>query len=212
MPDSRNDHYFNRYLKICAQIQRLRRKKKRGDRLEKHRIIPGSLGGKYTKENVVLCTRREHAILHLLLHKSSPTNLKIAQAASLMLGSRGSRVYTSLEFVQKCEEKSLLIAESNRNRVVTWGNKISESLLGQEKTEEHCSNLSNAMKIAWEEGRLTVEKCSRKGSKHTEESKAKTSATISQQKWYWKIENGVVIRTRSNKHPGEGWNLGRNPR
>ena len=212
VPDSRNDHYFNRYLNICAQIQSLERKKKKGDRLEKHRIIPGCLGGKYDPKNIVLCTRREHSLLHLILHKSFPTHTKIAQSASLMLGSQGSRVYESLAFIQKCEEKSLRIAESNRNRIVTWGDKISESLTGHLKTSEHLENLSSAMKVAWSEGRLTPEVCSRKGSKHKEESKSKTSATISQQKWYWRIENKVVIRTRSKDHPGEGWNLGKNPR
>lgn len=129
-----------------------------------------------------------------------------------MCGSKGSRVYTSLAYTQACEEKSRLIAESNQRRKVTWGDKISESLTGKEKTEEHRTNLSIAMEKAWDEGRLTPEKCSREGSKHREDSKRKTSETISRQKWYWKIENEVVIRTRSEKHPGEGWNRGKNPR
>ena len=212
VPDSRIDHYFNRYLRLCNSFLSLGRKKQKGDRLEKHRILPGALGGTYEDGNVVIVTRREHALLHLLLHKSFPNETKLAQCAAIMCGSKGSKVYKSLAYIQSCEEKSKLIAESNRTREVTWGNKISESLTGEEKTEEHKTNLSTSMKQAWNEGRLTVEKCSRKGSKHREESKRKTSETISRQKWYWKIEDGVVIRTRSETHPGEGWERGKNPR
>lgn len=36
---------------------------------EKHHIIPRSMGGKDTKENLVVLTAREHYIAHLLLTK-----------------------------------------------------------------------------------------------------------------------------------------------
>ncbi len=212
VPDSRIDHYFNRYIRLCSALLGLGRKKKRGDFLEKHRILPGSLGGKYETGNVILVTRREHALLHLLLHKSFPEHKKLAQCAALMCGSRGTRVYKSLAYVQSCEEKSRLIAESNRKREVTWGDKTSESLKGYEKTTEHKENIGKAMKRVWETDPTMHERCSRKGSKHSDESKQKTSQTVSRQKWYWKIENGEVVRTRSETHPGEGWNRGKNPR
>jgi len=212
VPDSRIDHYFNRYIRLCSALRILGIKKKRGDFLEKHRILPGSLGGKYEKGNVILVTRREHALLHLLLHKSFPEHKKLAQCAALMCGSRGTRVYKSLAYIQTCEEKSRLIAESNRNREVTWGDKTSESLKGYEKTAEHKENIGKAMKRVWETDPTMRKRCSRKGSKHSDESKQKTSQTISRQKWYWKKENGEVVRTRSETHPGEGWNRGKNPR
>lgn len=129
-----------------------------------------------------------------------------------MCGSKGSKIYKSLDYAQKCSDKSLRIAESNRNREVTWGNKISESLTGKEKTKEHRTNIGESMKRLWESDPSMREKCSRKGSKHSEESKRKTSEKISKQKWYWKLDGDDVIRTRSETHPGDDWNLGRNPR
>lgn len=212
VPDSRIDHYFNRYLRLCHALLSLGRKKQKGDYLEKHRILPGCLGGTYQKENVIVVTRREHSLLHLLLHKSFPEHHKLAQCASIMCGSRGTRFYKSLAYVQNCEEKSNLIAESNRRRQVTWGDKISESLKNYKKTDEHKENIGKTMKKVWETDPTMKDRCSRKGSKHSEESKQKTSETISRQKWYWKVENEEVIRTRSETHPGEGWNRGKNPR
>ena len=161
---------------------------------------------------MVLVTRREHALLHLLLHKSYPNETKLAQCAAIMCGSKGSRVYKSLAYIQSCEEKSKLIAESNRRREVTWGDKISKALSGKEKTEEHRENLSESMKQAWINDPTLRDRCSREGSTQSEESRKKTSESISRLKWYWKIVDGVVIRTRSEKHPGEGWERGKNPR
>jgi len=212
VPDSRIDHYFNRYLRLCYALLYLERKKQKGDYLEKHRILPGCLGGKYEKGNVVIVTRREHTLLHLLLHKSFPEHQKLAQCASIMCGSKGTRFYKSLAYIQSCEEKSRLIAQSNQTREVTWGDKISESLKTREKTDEHKENIGKAMRRVWETDPTMKDRCSRKGSKHSEESKQKTSQTVSRQKWYWKVENEEVIRTRSETHPGEGWNRGKNPR
>ena len=212
VPDARIDHYFNRYIRLCSVLSSLERTKAKGDYLEKHRILPGCLGGDYLEKNVVLVSRREHALLHLLLHKSFPEHKKLAQCAAIMYGSRGVKFYKSLAYTQSCEEKSILIAKSNKQRKVTWGDKISHSLKGYEKTKEHRDNISKAMREVWSSDPSMLEKCSRKGSKHSEESKRKTSEAISSQKWYWKIENGVVMRTRSKEHPGDGWNRGKNPR
>ncbi len=211
-PDSRNNHFLRRYLRMCFSIRSLSRVKCKRDGLEKHRILPKCMGGTYNPENVVLTTRREHTVLHLVLHKAFPTNIKLAECASLMNGSKGSKFYKSLEYCQKNEEKSKRIAESNRRREVSWGHKISSSLKGRTKDKEHRGKISSTMKEVWKNNPTMIDKCSRKNSTHSDESKRKISCAISKQRWYWKIEGTEVIRTRSEKHPGEGWQLGRNPR
>lgn len=52
--------------------------KQNGIYYEKHHIIPKSLGGNNSKENLVFLTGREHFIAHLLLHKifNSPKTLQ----------------------------------------------------------------------------------------------------------------------------------------
>jgi hypothetical protein len=129
-----------------------------------------------------------------------------------MCGSKGSKFYSSLDFFQKCEEKSKRIAQSNSERNVTWGDKIGDSLKGKSKSQEHRDNISKSMKKIWGNNPQMKDLCSRKGSKHSESSKLKISRTLSSQKWYWTVKDGKVISTRSSEHPGEGWNLGRGPR
>lgn len=72
---------------------------------EKHHIVPKSLGGKNTKENVVRLSGREHYIAHLLLWKSFPPGSierkKMAYAANQMrrlsCAKINSRTYEQLK-------------------------------------------------------------------------------------------------------------------
>lgn len=54
---------------------------------EKHRILPGCIGGKYTKDNIVWLTPEEHYIAHQLLIKINPNNGKLLYAAKMMTTS-----------------------------------------------------------------------------------------------------------------------------
>jgi hypothetical protein len=69
--------YKKLYTKIIDNAIRLDRVKAPG--LERHHIIPKSLGGPNTKDNLVYLTTREHYIAHVLL-----TKLKNPQARSKM--------------------------------------------------------------------------------------------------------------------------------
>jgi hypothetical protein len=129
-----------------------------------------------------------------------------------MCGSKGTKFYSSLTYFQKCEEKSARIAQSNSERNVTWGDKISSSLRDKVKSQEHKDKISEGMKKVWSENPNMKDLCSRAGSKQSESTKAKIRGAVSNQKWYWSEKDGVVISTRSSEHPGEGWNLGRGPR
>lgn len=51
---------------------------------ENHHIIPRSMGGTNSKDNLVRLTGREHFIAHLLLHKIYPDNIGMAIAITRM--------------------------------------------------------------------------------------------------------------------------------
>lgn len=51
---------------IYRGIQRI---KKKNDGLHRHRIIPGYINGKYTKDNISYLTRKEHRLVHLIRYK-----------------------------------------------------------------------------------------------------------------------------------------------
>jgi hypothetical protein len=216
-PGPRNQHYLKRYERFCKSLQNLSRIKVSGDGLEKHRILPGCLSGEYVEQNIVLMTRREHTIAHVLLSKAFPENFQLGHCAYTMTHSGGlklpSKYLNSLEYFQKCQHKSMLISESNRKRQVTWGDKISKALLGKKKTKEHANNI----KLANARRELTPELRSKLGSGNrgkvqSTKSNEKRSRTVSSQKWWHKVENGEVLTIRSQTPPDSTWLRGRKPR
>lgn len=60
-------NYYKIYQKICEKGKN--RIKKPNDGLESHHILPKSLGGSNSKENLAVLTAREHYICHKLLVK-----------------------------------------------------------------------------------------------------------------------------------------------
>jgi hypothetical protein len=61
---------------------------------ERHRIVPGCLGGKYEPKNVAFLTPEEHYVAHQLLIKIYPDNIGIIIAANMMANTRpNNKVY-----------------------------------------------------------------------------------------------------------------------
>ena len=216
-PGPRNPYYLNKYLKFCSSLQLLDRIKIKGDRLEKHRIFPGHLGGEYTKSKIVLMTRREHTIAHVLLSKAFPENFHLGHCAYVMTHSGGMKIppkyFSSLNYFQSCEQKSKIISKSNRERQVTWGDKISKVLSGKKKTEEHRQKIksANAKRELTPELRFKLGSGNR-GKVQTRESNIKRSQAVSSQKWWHKKDGDVILTTRSAEPPDSTWLRGRRPR
>jgi hypothetical protein len=60
---------------------------------ERHRIIPGCMGGKYLPNNIAWLTPEEHYVAHQLLVKIHPSNSKLIYAALMLSVDRyGNRV------------------------------------------------------------------------------------------------------------------------
>jgi hypothetical protein len=66
--------YYNWYYNIITNAKSQPRVKSKTQYYEKHHILPKSLKGDNTKENLVLLTAREHFICHYLLCKMLPIN------------------------------------------------------------------------------------------------------------------------------------------
>lgn len=60
-------NYQRHYDLLISSRKSLIRKKGDGNHYDKHHIIPRSLGGNNSDENIVLLTPREHYIAHFLL-------------------------------------------------------------------------------------------------------------------------------------------------
>lgn len=120
------------YKKIHDKIVGRARTRKLNGYVEKHHIVPKSLGGSSSKNNLVELTAREHYIIHKLLVEMYPTNKKLRYALwgmSNQLSSKNNdRDYrvTSREY----ERARILFSESIKGRKCTWGGKISKAKKG----------------------------------------------------------------------------------
>jgi hypothetical protein len=85
-----DNKYTRTYYRIVQRAQS--RTLPKDSYKERHHIIPRSLGGSNSKDNLVDLTAREHFICHLLLTKmvTGPAKYKMASAAWSLLGFRTS--------------------------------------------------------------------------------------------------------------------------
>jgi len=97
------------YLKIIAGAKL----RPSPEKCERHHIIPRSMGGDNTKDNLVDLTPREHFVCHYILTKitSGQASSKMACAFVLLRGATGTS-----KFSRQYERARLLVAESTSAR------------------------------------------------------------------------------------------------
>lgn len=130
---------------------------------EKHHIIPRSMGGKDTADNIVYLTAREHFIAHLLLSKMFPEGsinwVKMQKALILMFSESISQIrYTPSKWYAYCRER-IAIANSisqsgigNSQYGKCW---IHHDILQQSKSI-HKEDLSQYLCEGWQLGRVII--------------------------------------------------------
>jgi hypothetical protein len=93
-------NYLECYNNLVESRQQLHRSKGQGVYFEKHHIVPRWLGGKDTKDNLVLFTAKEHYIAHLLLwkhYRDRPSALAFHKMTKSN-NKNQQRKFTSLQF------------------------------------------------------------------------------------------------------------------
>ena len=96
---------------------------------EKHRIVPGCMGGEYVIGNIAWLTPEEHFVAHQLLVKIYPEHKGLIFAAIAMTSKNN-----------KFQKRSY-------NKTYGWLKRIASlNSKGQPKTEEHRKNISIALK------------------------------------------------------------------
>lgn len=116
---------------------------------EKHHIVPRSLGGKDSKDNLVILTAREHFIAHLLLAKIFGGEMWHAAHMMSNMKRYTNRIYKTVREEHAKEMSRKLKGHPNKNKgkthLETYGKdkansiaiKISKGLKDKPKTEEH---------------------------------------------------------------------------
>jgi hypothetical protein len=122
---------------------------------EKHHIIPSSLGGDNSKENIVSLTAREHFVCHLLLTKMTTGNARYKMNFALHMLSNvknigegrhvpSSRLY---EYAKKCFKESLNQYWTTEQRAL-HSEKTRPSTIGRKHRPESIEKMRNK---AWSE-------------------------------------------------------------
>lgn len=132
----------NKYTKIYRSIVENSQSKNRikgKEYYENHHIIPKSIGGSNTKDNLVLLTPREHFICHLILTKITINNdrAKMIYALRRLANSNiklNARQYDTVRKLHISILKSTPKSESHKK-------KISEANIGRKFTDEHRNKL-----------------------------------------------------------------------
>lgn len=161
---------------------------------EKHHIVPQSLGGNNSKDNIATLTGREHFICHILLTKmtSGVQNYKMIHAAIGMKRARNyqARYINSRLYEHIKKEFAVISRQRNKGKILSDETraKMSSAAKGKPKTEETRAKMSTAAKgkskgpMSNEEklkrslalkGRPSHKKGKKAGPQHTLESKAK---------------------------------------
>lgn len=162
--------------------------------LEKHHILPRSLGGDNSKDNLVSLTGREHFICHILLTKMT-TGKEYVSMMHAAIGMKRSRSYQERYINNRMYEtlkkeysaissqrnkgklaspetrKKMSAARKGKKKPVGFGEKISKALKGKPKppmADSVKEQISNKLK-----GRTSHRRGKIGEYKHTEEAKQK---------------------------------------
>jgi len=181
MPDSKSDHYLNRYIKFINFIKENPNSTRYS---ELHHILPKSMGGNDDCDNLISLSPRQHYIAHWLLWKAYKSKEMTAAFFSMCNQNNAkqhriykinSRIYEKLKIQFRKEmsksTKTLWMTEEYRNKHILTNSKETTHNLRSKKAKELWQNkeyrkiLTESRKSAWAEGRVKRDhsKCGIKG-------------------------------------------------
>jgi hypothetical protein len=157
---------------------------------ESHHIIPRSISGNDSKENLVYLTPEEHYLAHQLLTKLYPMNRDLIFAAQMMTNcSNGKRSNNKLfgwikrkmsearlgenNPVLRPEVQQKLIPTQFKKGGVPWNKGLKQSQVAWNKGKPHSIETKQKLKEAWKKRKLRGDVGPMKGKHHSEEAKEK---------------------------------------
>jgi hypothetical protein len=208
-PLSYKSKYERWYYNIIAKAKCQHRSKHDDTYYESHHIVPRSLGGKNTLDNLVFLTYREHVLCHWLLYKftQGEDKSKMAFAFWAMCQLKNDRHQRKVTPLRILEAARVAHIKELSKTVSGKGNPMYGSeggFLGKKHTKEHIEKISgegNPMfgKTHSPEARerIAAAQRARKGHTKSEETKRKMSENAKRRrkknlpngKWTWYYPN-----------------------
>lgn len=142
----------NKYTKWYNNIIDKRKKELLKGYVEKHHIIPKSLGGSNEKENLVSLSAREHYIAHLLLTKmvEGENKSKMCWALHRMVFSSQKQSFSSYQYemLRKIHSKNLM--ENHPSKKNSWRISVSKAVYSHwEENKKRKQKMSEMVKKRW---------------------------------------------------------------
>ena len=164
----------NKYQKWYDQLISRARTRTIEGYVERHHIVPKSLGGTDEKSNLVKLTAREHLIAHMLLPRFVENKKPMWQAVWMMMNTQGRKLTGRLYEQARIEYRGIC---KGRKRSPDFCAKMSVVLKGRKLSPVHIAKMS-----ATQKGRkkspehIAKMSATRKGKKKSPETLAKMSA------------------------------------
>lgn len=184
----------NKYTKIYYQIINRAKNRILEGYSERHHVIPKSMGGSNSKENLVTLTGREHFVCHLLLTKMTTNeHLKKMITAFIIMTGRGSnsakdaKIKRSSKWFQKIRaEYAKIVQEKMTGRIVadSTKEKLRISATGRKYSDEVNASKGRKGREPTPKTPAGLKKISEasSGRKHTVETKKKISDNLKGEK------------------------------
>ena len=145
----------NKYTTIYYRIVNRAKIRDINGYCEKHHIIPKSLGGDDSKDNLVKLTAREHFVCHLLLTRmtTSVSKSKMVQALCMMMDMHSgnqSRYIPSSTLYEK--------ARKHRAELMSLNTGSKNPMFGRKHSDETKAKLREAAKLKSKPSKELIEK------------------------------------------------------
>ena len=121
----------NKYTTWYYSIIHNARQKSQEGYCEKHHIIPRSLGGDNSRDNIVELSAREHLICHLLLTKMTDGSAKQKMIRAMFLMSNRGRINSRLYETLRKRYSAIRSAEQSGENNHFYGKKHTEESLSK---------------------------------------------------------------------------------
>ena len=214
----------SKYVKIYMNLISTRKNRKIDGYIEKHHIIPKSLGGTNKKDNIIELSPKEHFIAHLLLEKSTSGTIyhsKMAFALTrLVHGNKKNYTMNSrkYQYIKKLNAKYSSIrskewwntaTDEMKMNMITYNNKGENNYMWG---KTHTPETKDIIRIKAKERFLDKKNHPMYNKKHSEKTKniisIKKKALHLNYKWYHnpKLEQERLCGVCPDK-----WKLGRLP-
>lgn len=210
-----DNKYTNIYYRI---IKRAIARSNIKSYVEKHHIIPRSLGGNNSKSNIAILTGREHYICHMLLIKmtNGPHQQKMKFALAMMTNSSRIDKYmpksSSYEFARKSHKEALSEVWTVERRA-QHAEKIRKITKGRKHSQETIENMKNKV---WSEKAIKtrLENClrgaaRRKGKKNPDHGKKIFENYVNNNKDFilevWKLFDSGLNKRQISLQMGAGY-------